>query len=299
MPKYFVCADAVFGATNIRQVTTANHSTNQEHRKAMNSGGAAVVQVSGKAGGEISQIVSGDLAALVALNSNAFCSAGLSLLSSTITIPYKIRAAGAVFVSGSNNVHLTGANALIVPTSFEASQDGDFALANMDVHWLSADGVTKGCDDATGQSIASQAFNAEYTLGPCYINGTAIAGVQSFRVTPGIEVVKPPLGSGSVFPVQASIKAAMPTMQLTVNDFDAIAGTVGDFTAMTSANFYMKKRADSGVFTAAATSEHIRFTFAAGLADTDSISVSNNDDGSATITLHGKVLTAAAAVALP
>lgn len=299
MSKYFVCADALFNATNIRQVATANHATNQEHRKAMNSGGAAVVQISGKAAGEISQIVSGDLAALVALNTSTFCSAGLSLLSSTITIPYKIRSAGALFVSGSNNVHLTGANALIVPTSFEASQDGDYALCNMDVHWLSADGITKGCDDVTGQAIASQSFNAEYTLGPCYINGTEIAGVQSFRVTPGIEVTKPPLGSGSVFPKFASIKSVTPTMQLTVNDFDSIAGTVGDWTAMTSANFYMKKRADSGVFTAAATAEHIRFTFAAGLTDTDSISVSNNDDGSATITLHGKVLTAATAVALP
>lgn len=299
MAKYFVCADALFGATNIRQVTTANHSTNQEHRKAMNSGGAAVVQISGKSSGEISQIVSGDLAALVALNTSTFCSAGLSLLASTITIPFKIRSAGALFVSGSNNVNLTGVNALIVPTSFEASQDGDFALANMDVHWLSADGIVKGCDDSVSVAVAAQAFNAEYTLGPCYINASLIPGVQSFRVTPGIEVVKPPLGSGSVFPVFASIKAAMPTMQITVNDFDAIAGTVGDWTAMTSANFYMKKRADSGVFTASATSEHIRFTFAAGLTDTDSVSVSNNDDGSATITLHGKVLTAATAVALP
>lgn len=299
MAKYFVCADAVLGAATIRQVTTANHSTNQEHRKAMNSGGAAVVQVSGKSSGEISQIVSGDLAGLVALNTSTFCSAGLSVLAGTITIPFKIRAEGGLFVSGSNNVHLTGANALIVPTSFEASQDGDYALANVDIHWLSADGVTKGCDDAVSQAIAAQSFNAEYTLGPCYINGSAIPGVQSFRVTPGIEVVKPPLGSGSVFPMFASIKNVIPTMQLTVNDFDAVAATVGDWTAMTSANFYMKKRADSGVFVSAATAEHIRFTFAAGLADTDSISVSNNDDGSATITLHGKVLTAAAAVALP
>lgn len=299
MAKYFVCADALFGATNIRQVTTANHATNQEHRKAMNSGGAAVVQISGKSAGEISQIVSGDLAALVALNTSTFCSAGLSLLASTITIPFKIRSAGALFVSGLNNVNLTGANALIVPTSFEASQDGDFALANMDVHWLSTDGITKGCDDATGVAIAAQAFNAEYTLGPCYINASLIPGVQSFRVTPGIEVVKPPLGSGSVFPLFASIKAVVPTMQLTVNDFDAVLATVGDWTAMTSANFYCKKRADSGVFTSAITAEHIRFTFAAGLADTDSVSVSNNDDGSATITLHGKVLTAATTVALP
>ena len=90
-----------------------------------------------------------------------------------------------------------------------------------------------------------------------------------------------------------------PTIELTVNDFAAIAGTVGDFIAMTSANCYMKKRADSGVFTSAATTEHVRFTFAAGLADTGGVTVSNNDDGSATITLHGKVLTASAAVALP
>lgn len=299
MPKYFVCADAVLGASTIRQVTTANHATNQEHRKAMNSGGAAVVQVSGKSGGEITQIVSGDVAALVGLNTNTFCSAGFSVLAGTVTVPYKIRSAGGVFTSGANSVNITGANALIVPTSFEASQDGDFALANVDIHWLSADGLAKGCDDTVSFTAAAQSFNAEHTLGPCYINGSLIAGVQSFRVTPGIEVVKPPLGSGSLFPIFASIKAAMPTMQLTVNDFDAIAGTVGDFTAMTSANFYMKKRADSGTFTAGATAEHIRFTFAAGLADTDSVSVSNNDDGSATITLHGKVLTASAAVALP
>ena len=298
MPKYFVCADAVFGAATIRQVTTANHSPNKEHRKAMNSGGAAVVQVSGKSAGEITQIVSGDVAALLALNTNTFCSAGLSLLISTITVPYKIRSAGAIFTTGANSANITGANALIVPTSFEASQEGDFALANVDIHWLSVDGILKGCDDTVGFTVAAQAFNAEHTLGPCYINGTEIPGVQSVKINPGIEVVKPPLGAGSIYPAFASIKMVVPTIQLTVNDFDAIAGTVGDFIAMTSANIYFKKRADSGVFTASATAEHIRFTFAAGIADTENVSVSNNDDGSATITLHGKVLTAAPAVAL-
>jgi hypothetical protein len=295
----FVPADVVLGSSTIRQITGSDHKTQQEHRKAMNSGGVAVVQVSGKSSAEVSSLTSADMAGLVALNSNAFCSAGLYLSSSTITIPYKPRAAGGAFVSGSNYVALTGANAFIVPTSFEASQDGDFATCGFDIHWLSTDGIAKGCDDASSQALASQSFGAEYTLGPCYINGTAIAGVQSLRVTPGIEVVKPPLGSGSVFPTMASIKQTMPTIELTVNSFAAIAGTVGDFTAMTSANCYMKKRADSGVFTSAATTEHVRFTFASGLADTNGVTVSNNDDGSATITLHGKVLTASAAVALP
>ncbi len=299
MSKYFICADALFNATNIRQVTAVTHQSNQKHRKSMMSGGAAVSQISAQEQIQVSQITSADLAAIVALNTSTFCSAGLSLLASTITIPKKIRAAGALFVSGSNNVHVTGANALIVPTQFEATQDGDFATAQMDIHWLTTDGGTAGAQDAVSQAIAAQAFSAEYTLGPCYINGTLLAGVQGFVVTPGIEVVKPPLGAGSVSPLWASIKTVQPTMQVTVNDFDAIAGTIGIATAMTSANFYMKKRADSGIFVAGATAEHIRFTFAAGLTDTDSVSVNNNDDGSATITLHGKVLTAAAAVALP
>lgn len=299
MAKIFVPGDVILGSSTVRQITGVDHKTGQQHRKSMNSGGVAVVQVSGKSSEEVTSITSADLATLVALNTNAFCSAGLSLASSTITTPFKPRAAGGAFVSGSNYVALTGANAFIVPTSFEASQDADFATCGFDIHWLSTDGSTKGCDDASSQALASQAFGAEYTLGPCYINGTLITGVQSLKVTPGIEVVKPPLGSGSIFPFMASIKQTMPTIELTVNDFTSVESTVGDFVAMTSANCYMKKRADSGIFTSAATTEHVRFTFAAGLTDTNSVTVSNNDDGSATITLHGKVLTASAAVALP
>ncbi len=66
---------------------------------------------------------------------------------------------------------------------------------------------------------------------------------------------------------------------------------------MTSANIYLRRRADSGVYSAS--TDNIRFTFAAGLTDTNNISVSNNDDGSATITLHGKVLTSSTSVAIP
>jgi hypothetical protein len=295
--KIFVLADSILGATTIRQVTNGDHRTNQEHRKAMNSGGNTVSQVSGKMAGEITSITTGDLAAVVALNSSAFCNSGLALLGSTITIAYKVRANGGSFASGSNHVAVTGSNALIVPTQFEATQDGDFATCQMDAHWISTDGLTKGADDATGQALGGQSFNAEFALGPAYINGTLIAGVQSVRINPGIEVTKPPLGSGSVFPTNASIKTVTPTIEITVNDFDAIAGTVGDWTAMTSANIYFRRRADSGVYSSS--SDNIRFTFAAGLTDTNSVSVSNQDDGSATITLHGKTLTANAAVAIP
>lgn len=293
----FTLADFIFGAATIRQITAADHRTNQEHRKAMNSGGVVVQQVSGKAAGEVTQITSGDLAALLALNSGAFISAGSLVTSGTITVALKARANGGAFASGSNHDAITGANAFLVPTLIEATQDGDFATCQADLHWLSADGVTKAADDATGQALGGQSFNAEFALGPVYINGSLIAGVQSFRVTPGLEIVKPPLGSGAVWPTRAMIKSIMPTLEITVNDFAAVAGSVGDWTAMSSANAYLRRRVDSGVYSAS--TDNIRFTFAAGLADVGSVTVSGNDDGSGTITLHGKTLTTSTAVAIP
>jgi hypothetical protein len=299
MASIFTGGDIILGASTIRQVTQTDTKSGQEIRKAPTSGGAVVSQVSGKSAEEVTSFTSGDLAGLIALNTNTFCSVGVPLLSSTITVPYKLRANGAVFASGLAHPWITGSNALVVPTSFEVSEDADHATCSADIHWISANGTASGFDDATGQSLGAQSFNAEFGMGPCYINGTLITGAQSFRVNPGIEVVKSPKGSGSNYPTWASIKMGAPTMELTVNDFDAIDNTIGLFTAMTSANFYMKKRADAGIWTASLTAEHVRFTFAAGLTDTNSVSVSSNDDGSATITLHGKVLTASAAVALP
>jgi hypothetical protein len=293
----FTLADFIFGASTIRQVTNTDHRTNQEHRKAMVSGGAVVSQVSGKAAGEVTSITSGDLAALLALNSAAFINSGAYVSAGTITVELKQRSAGGTFVSGSNNYCLTGATGLLVPTGIECTQDADFATAQCDLHWLSSDGVTKGCDDGSSQALTAQTFNAEFALGPAYINGTLLAGVQGIRVTPGIEVTKPPLGSGAVWPTMASIKTVMPTIEITVNRFATIASTIGDWTAMTSANVYLRRRADSGVYSASA--DNIRFTFAAGLTDTNNLSVSNNDDGSATITLHGKVLTSSTSVSIP
>jgi len=290
-------ADAVLDAVTVRNITQVGHKTGQEIRKAMQSGGALISQVSGKASVEVSSLTTTDLSTLIGIGTNTFISVGLYIAAGTITIPGKVRSAGGLFVSGANNVGIAGTKALIVPTSVECSQDADFATGAFDIHWLSADGQTKGCDDAVSTTLGAQSFGSEYALGPCYINASLLEGVQSFRVTPGIEVTKPPLGSGSVFPTQAMIKKVEPTIQITVNDFDAVAGTIGDFTAMTSAVCYLRKRADAGVYAGAAS--HVSFTFAAGLTDTDSWDISSNDDGSATITLHGKALTASVVASIP
>ena len=296
--NFFVNADVILGAATVRQVTATDHKTNAEIRKVMTSGGNAVSQVFAKMASEVTTVTSNDLATLFALNTNTFCSAGLYLTSSTVTVPYKKRAAGGSFASGSSHPALTGSTALVIPTLIEATQEGDAASAQFEIHWLSSDGFTKGCDDATGQALGSQAFGAEYTLGPAYINGTLLTGVQSVRINPGIEVLKTMNGAGQVWPAFASIKNIVPTMEIGVNDFDSIAGTVGDITAMTSANVYFRLRSDSGVYNVAG-SNIVRFTFAAGIADTGSVTTSQNDNGSGTITLHGKTLTASVVQSIP
>ena len=298
MSNIWVLADAILGSTTVKQITQSDFSSNQEHRKGMESGGNAISLVSGKSQADVTSFTTADLATLLAVGTNTYCSAGVSLLSSTITFPKKFRSAGASFKAlPTNHANITGSNALIVPTSIEASQDGDFATMSSECHWLSADGFVDAVSDTASYTLVAQTYNREFALGPVTINGSAVPGVQSIRITPGLEVVKPPTGKGAVFPVFASIKSITPTMEITVNDFAAVAGTVGNFTAMTAAVVYLRRRADSGEYTGSSTD--ISLTFAAGLADTNNISASGNDDGSATITLHGKTLTASVAATSP
>jgi hypothetical protein len=292
-----VVADAIFDGNNIRQVTNSSHRVSQVTRQAMGSGGATVLQVSGITADEVTTISSADLAALLALNTNTFISSGLAVASGTVTVPYKERAQAAFFASGSNHNALSGTDCLIVPTSIEASQDDEQGVScTCDIHWISSDGETKGATLSTGNALAAQAFNAEFSLGVIDFNGTDVEGVQSVRVNPGITIVKS-REKGGQYPVLVSIQEVMPSIEITVDDF-AEATPSGGWTAMTSANVYFRKRADSGLYVSDVTAEHIKITFAAGLKTVETMEASDNSNGSTTITLKGKTLTASAASAI-
>ncbi len=292
----FVAADIILGATTVRGVTSTNHRSGNEILKRTTSGGAVVEQVSGSKAEEVTSFTSTDVGILAALGTNTFSSVGLSLTASTVTVPVKSRAAGGLFVSGANNCAITGAAALIIPVSYEVSQESEAATCQAEIHWISANGTTAGAIGSTGNSLAAQAFSPEYGLGPVYINTTLIVGVQSFKVTTGLRLVKH-WSQGLVRPTIISIQAVEPTIEIVTQDIDAAVAALGVFTAMTSANVYMRRRADAGVYSATVL-ENVRFTFAAGLTDTG-FEVSDNNNGTATITLHGKTLTSSSAVTIP
>ena len=263
----------------------------------MLSGGAVIQLVSGLKAEEVTTLQSADLAALVAIGTNTFCSVGLSLAATTITVPYKARSTGGSFAAGAGHSALTGAAAMVIPTSFSASQDADAgASCTLEVHWLSADGITAGATGATGATLAAESFNAEFALGSAYINTIEIAGVQSVTINPGITLIKSS-HKGLVRPIKISIQTVMPTITIVTNDIDAVVATMNAFTAMTSANVYFRRRADAAQYSAS--SDNVRFTFAGGLSFNDSTDVSDVGNGTTSLTLHGKTLTASIAVAIP
>lgn len=284
-------ADIVLGSTTVRQIVSTSHRSGLVTVQDAGGGAAVIQQVSGVIGEEVSSFVSEDVKGLMAIGTNTFISAGSYVASGTVTIPFQERSNGGIFASGSNHNALGGTDALCVPTSIEASQDEEQAArVNCDVHWISSDGTTKGCTGSTGNALASQSFNESFSLGKVSVNGTALTGVQSIRINPGIEIIKS-RGDGGIYPVIVSIRRVAPTMEITTNDMSDVT-LVSDWTAMSAAIAYLRKRDDSGDYEADddVGNPHLSFTFGAGVQSAD-CEVSSNGNGTVTIMLTGKALT--------
>lgn len=284
-------ADAILGSDTIRQITNSDHRTGNVTRQAMISGGATVSQVSGITAEEVTTLTSADIDGLVDLNSGAFVSSGLYVSSSTITVPYKLRDTGGLFQGALSHPALSGSDALIIPTGFEASQDEEAgASGTFEVHWISSDGDTAEAQGSTGNTLASQSFNAEFSLGQVKVNASEVTGIQGVRINPGITLVKS-RSKGGIYPTEISIQEVKPSIEITTNNLDLVT-LCGGWTSMTSANIWLRKRADSSTYESDGTAEHVKFTFAAGVETADSVSVSDSGNGTITITLTGKALTA-------
>jgi hypothetical protein len=291
-------ADVILGSTTLRQVSNVDHRTSQTTAQDTGGGAAVVQQVSGIIAEEVTSFTTEDVAAIMAIGTNTFVSVGSYVAAGTITVPFQERDTGGIFKSGSNHNALSGTDALTVPTSIECAQDEEEGCkVSSEIHWISSDGFTRGCTGSTGNALAAQSFNESCSLGKVLVNAAALTGVQSVRINPGIQVLKS-RGDGAVYPVIISIEKVMPSIEITVDDMSKITLS-GIWTAMSSANIYLRQRADSGTYTADATTVHHRITFAAGTETAEQISASRNGNGTTTITLKGKTLTFATGVAIP
>jgi hypothetical protein len=292
--------DAILGGLTLRQVMRTAYSPNANIIAGRVSGG---LNPSEFYGGPAEPMASFDSADLAGVLGGLSVTAGLSVAAGTITIPFNERANGGTFASGSNHETLSSANGLIVPTSFSANQDDAAAIATLECHFRSTDGLTYPVAVNANQALGSQAFSAQFAMGPVGLelgsegSASLLDGVSAIAVNPGLTVVKEKY-NGAIYPTRLFITQRDPSIDITFVDLAGLVRFTSIYQSLVSLAVFFRKRADGGSFVSDATEEHIAFSFAAGITQIQQVGASGNATGSHTVRLYGKALTASAAAAI-
>jgi len=286
-----VLYDAVLGALTLKQVTRGSFGYNGQPVMGFQSGMLDVTEYFGGPADPRAQFSSSDVGGVLA---SVSATAGLAVAAGTISIPFQKRLNQATFAGSSAHDKVTGANGLIVPISAAASQDGDASI-DLECIFRSTDGANP-VTVSNGQSLGGLAFNKLWTFGPVSVNAQVIEEAVSVRINfgLGIEVVR---FGGLNFPQRIYIQTRRPSIDITFNDFSELSGFAGAFTVMTAAAVYFRRRSGAS-FDADNATTHCKFSFTDGIAATQVIEASNEQDGTATLRLYGETLTASGASAI-
>lgn len=208
--------------------------------------------------------------------------AGFPITASSL-IQWQARDNGGTFVGSGANVAVSLTKGWVGISSISASQDGPAELGL--TVWPLYDGTNAPLVPAASQNLTSTpTFTSKFYLGPVTLNGTALNAVTGVSINPGIDY-RTNRGSGDVYARVGSIYTRMPTISVTLADAGA-AATVGNmFNASASGTVacYFSKGASGGSRVADATASHCKVSAAASVVNPESMSVSNNEDGSVTL----------------
>jgi hypothetical protein len=172
--------------------------------------------------------------------------------------------------------------------SIGASQDDqDGVLAQCRMYAL-YDGTNLPIVHNTGVDLSgapTPAFTSEYFLGPVYHNGSEIEGILSTSVQFNT-MFSTFRTSGNVHAKQGYIARRSPVLQLTTLKSDVDAA-VSHFLRAASGTlaFYYWKGVDAGDRVAVATGGHVKVSAATSVLSDDSLSITENDDATTTITI--------------
>lgn len=276
--------DAILGSLTLRQVTDAAVMGDGEVMNALLSNGTLAEILAGRKDVR-ARFSTLDVASVCGVVDIA--TKGLAIQAGTITIPYQKRENFSTFASGSTHYALTGANALVVPTSFSASENGN-ATASLDVIFASTDGTTAPVTESSAAALGSTSHSSLYSLGPVSINGTALDCPVNLTINTGI-TTRQQYCKGNIYPVEIYLTPPItPSIEISGPGLDQVLGALGGWVAGTSLVAYFRKRAPTG-FVADATAEHIKFSFADGLIRS-SVSGSQGQDASKSISFFGESL---------
>jgi len=283
----FALYDGKFDVSGTSWLLSQNRSmsvqANVEVFKGFYSGGVTPQFVSVLQAEPRVQIQTGDLSTLLTKIS---LTAGYYMTGSSIVLPFQERAVGGTFASTSNTLSMTRAFGHIA--SIEAQQ-GQAAVASLELIPL-WDGSTLPIVISTGVTLDAQAFNNEYSLGPAKIGSAALPGLISVTVNPGFRV-NLTKHQGNAYTREAFIQIVEPSITWTIEGTGMQSTLTNLFKAISSTAIqYLRKRTAGGTYVADATSEHIALTLTGGMTVTDTTEASGQENGTISITAHGKTL---------
>lgn len=231
-------------------------------------------------------LVTGDLATLLA---NVDIDDGYYMNGSVASLPLAQRAVGGSFVSD-DAVAFTSTRIFATINSLDADQDSEQgATASVEITPL-YDGSTLPVVVDDDETLSAQAYVSAYALGPAKIGTMEIPGLIKTSVMTGFKLIKKRY-AGNNFVTHVSIQEREPMIRWTFED-KAKAATLGAIYAAMGSNAtqYFRKRTAGGTYVANGTGQHISVTLTAGMTISDSLEVSNTENGTFTVTAHGKGL---------
>lgn len=288
-----VAYDAVLGGLTLRQVRRSGVSPGIQLIAARASGAVApsafyVDQADARATFE-SMDVAGVIGGL-SMQTGLFVSGG------TLVIPWNRRANGGTFAGTLSHFTVSAATGLVIPKQFSAQQNGGGAVASLEVAFLSSDGLTSPIASNVNQTLAAQAYNVLYDLGPLSVNSVQVPRITGVTVNPGLTVAVRRY-DGAVWPTEIHIERQDPTIDITFEDFDTLNSYLNG-AAITAVAAYFRKRAPGSTYVAAGTAQHVKFSFTAGMVTAEDVSAEQQNAGQATLRLTGASLAASATQAI-
>jgi hypothetical protein len=215
---------------------------------------------------------------------------GLHITASTFRLQERDDAES-VFLTGGTHETFTTTGGHVVIESISASQDdqeGSLAQCRLYALW---DGTNLPIVHNTGVDFSAApvpAFLSQFFMGPVYHNGAEVEGILNHQVDFGL-VFAPFRTGGSPYPKQGYIARRQPMMRMTTLKSD-VDGAVSLFARAASGTlaFYHWKGVDAGDRVAVGTASHLKISAATSLFSDDNHSVTDNDDGTCTISIMPK-----------
>lgn len=202
------------------------------------------------------------------------------------TFRYQKRADSAVFAGGTTNLTAVAQTGFLMPESISASGDTPAEIASMFYPLWDGSNDPLAFTDAVNFGSAPQpAYSSEYYLGPVYLGGVQILGLESSRVTFGLTFM-PKRYDGDVFPRSGAIEMRKPVITLTMTKLNWLTGQAASMfmnnLASTLAVYYALG-APAGGRAAYAGANHVKISATAGAHHADSVSVRDEGDGTISI----------------